>query len=211
MLPWGHAAVGYLLYAGWSRWRRGASPHGIAVIALAVGTQFPDLVDKPLSWTFAVLPTGRSLAHSVLTFALLAIVLLVFARGYDRRRRTADQGTTASTGVEIRSPLPASITVTAFVIGYGSHLLADATAGIATGSLDLAYLLYPLLPLGAPEHGYSFLEFFLSLTVTPLLAFEVTLTVVAIGVWFRDDRPGLATLVATAGRIVPWSSGDHDK
>lgn len=208
MLPWGHAAVGYLLYSGWGRLRRDTPPRGIAVIALAIGTQFPDLVDKPLSWTFAVLPTGRSLAHSLLTLSVLAIGLVTFARWYDRKSRTTTGSVVAPTSMTMRPSQIGTITVTAFLIGYGSHLLADVAAGIATGNATLAYLLYPLFPVGASEHGYSFLEFFLSLTLTPLLAFEIVLTAIAIGVWLWDGRPGLETLLAIGVQISSWSRSD---
>jgi hypothetical protein len=208
MLPWGHAAVGYLLYTEWGRWQRDDSPHGIAVLALALGTQFPDLVDKPLSWTFALLPTGRSLGHSLLVFALLTGALVALARQYDQQPPVSDSLVTTS--ARHPSSRRASLTVTAFVIGYGSHLLADVAAGIVTGDFNVRYLLYPLVQLGGSEHGYSFLEFFLSLTLTPLLVFEVVLTIVAFGVWLRDGHPGLAILATTVGRLESWIRSDHD-
>jgi hypothetical protein len=99
---------------------------------------------------------------------------------------------------------------TAFVVGYGSHLLADVAAGVATGSFNVAYLLYPFVALGGSEHGYSFVEFFLSLTLTPLLAFETVLTVVAIGVWLRDGCPGLATLAVPIERLRSCVQSDRD-
>jgi hypothetical protein len=61
MWPWEHLAVGYLLYSVscvlWGRY-----PTRIGVAALAFGTQFPDLVDKPLGWWLGVLPSGQSFA-----------------------------------------------------------------------------------------------------------------------------------------------------
>ena len=60
MLPWGHLAVGYLAYSLAVRVRSGGPPAGLAVAALAVGTQFPDLIDKPLVSWVSVLPSGRS-------------------------------------------------------------------------------------------------------------------------------------------------------
>src|SRR6056297_3615611 len=98
MWPWGHAVVGYLAYSGTTHvgWKR--PPSHAATVALLFGTQFPDLVDKPLAWSLGVLPSGRSLAHSTLTAVLLVCVLyVVFAR-----RRAV---------------------VGAFALGYASHLL----------------------------------------------------------------------------------------
>ena len=74
MWPWEHAAVAYLCWAALDR--RAARSEGAAVVAVLVGSQFPDLIDKPLSWVFQVLPTGQSLAHSLL-FALPLIGLVV--------------------------------------------------------------------------------------------------------------------------------------
>jgi len=65
MWPWGHLAVGYLLWSVLVRDRRFRPPTGAETLLLAVGTQFPDAVDKPLAWSLGVLPNGRSLAHSV--------------------------------------------------------------------------------------------------------------------------------------------------
>ena len=63
MWPWDHLAFGYVWYTLASRGWDGRPPSNAAAIALAVGTQFPDLVDKPLAWWLDVLPAGRSLGH----------------------------------------------------------------------------------------------------------------------------------------------------
>ena len=47
------------------------------MLALAIGTQLPDLIDKPLTYQFAVLPSGRSLGHSLFFAAVLNRNLLV--------------------------------------------------------------------------------------------------------------------------------------
>lgn len=80
MMPWGHAAVGYLSYSLLSRLRYRRAPTGTETIVLGVGTQFPDLIDKPLA-AIGVLSYGRSLAHSLLTMTLLFAVLFVLLRG----------------------------------------------------------------------------------------------------------------------------------
>ena len=48
MWPWEHLTIGYLAYSLLSRlaWRR--PPTVGTAITVAFGTQFPDLVDKPL-------------------------------------------------------------------------------------------------------------------------------------------------------------------
>jgi hypothetical protein len=127
MWPWGHLAVGYLSYAVAVRLFRGRRERA-ALLALVVGTQFPDVVDKPLAWV-GLLPYGRSLAHSLLVLVPLCLVVVVVAR-----RRTH-----ARTG-------------TAFALGALTHTLTDAWHGIVT--LDpgrLSFLLWPYLP--SPDDG----------------------------------------------------------
>ena len=49
MWPWGHLASAYLVYAAYARFGRGHRPTAAATLAGAVGSQAPDLVDKPLA------------------------------------------------------------------------------------------------------------------------------------------------------------------
>lgn len=82
------------------RYRR--PPTGTAILVLLFATQLPDLVDKPLAWTFGILPSGRMLAHS-----LVLAVPIVTALVYVAHR----QGYGALGSV--------------FAFGYLSHLVAD--------------------------------------------------------------------------------------
>lgn len=185
MLPWGHAAVGYLLYSLALGYGDRQPPDGWAVLALGFGTQFPDLVDKPLAWTFAVLPAGRSLAHSTLTLGVVGLVVLSVAH-----RRGA------------------VVPAVAFLTGYASHLVTDAVAPVVYGDLGaLNFLLYPLVPVRTPEHDYDLLIFFLTLELTPLLSLGAALTGVALWQWHRDGTPGFAELVWTVDRLSRGTSG----
>ena len=124
MWPWGHLAVGYVLYSLGTRARTGESPDGWNVVALAIGTQFPDLVDKPLAWWLGVLPGGRTLAHSLLVAVPLVVLVAALARRYDAGPRA-----------------------TAFAVGYLSHLAGDALVPALVGSpRELAFLLWPATP-----------------------------------------------------------------
>lgn len=127
MWPWGHLAFGYV---GYLLVRPHAIRHGdrLAVLAALFGSQFPDMVDKPLAWGFAVLPSGRSLAHSVFALVVVSAVVWAVAVEYDRRE-----------------------VAVAFPVGYVTHLLGDAVVPVYEGSYgELNYLLWPLLP--APEY-----------------------------------------------------------
>ncbi|WP_129112749.1 metal-dependent hydrolase [Halegenticoccus tardaugens] len=182
MLPWGHVAFGYLLYSLGIRRRTGVGPDGLA--ALAVGTQFPDLIDKPLSWTFGVLPSGRSFGHSVFVACAVVALALWLGRRYDRRAAGA-----------------------AFAGGHVTHLVADSLYPLADGRIgDVTYLLWPVVPADEVEHGLSFVEFFLALEATPTLLFELALFAVAAGVWLRDGSPGLRALRSGAARLTPETS-----
>ncbi|AEN07844.1 Protein of unknown function DUF457, transmembrane (plasmid) [halophilic archaeon DL31] len=197
MWPWGHLAVGYLCYSLLARAidRRVSA---LAVVAVAAGTQFPDLIDKPLAWSLAVLPNGRSLAHSLITATLVGLVLFAVARTVDARVDTRQVGTDGGTGL-VR---PAAVhLVGAFMLGYGSHLLSDGLHAIVDGEFAvLAYLGWPLLPAiqyGGPK---SFVGHFAAMELTPFLALEFVLAGLALVVWYTDGRPGLHVVRRTLNR-----------
>ena len=179
MWPWGHLAVGYLVYSGLSRWRFGRLPGSVATLAVAFGTQLPDLVDKPLAWTVSVLASGRSLAHSLLT----AVVVCGFVVWYARRTDHSTIGV-------------------AFAVGYLSHPFADGMLSFVAGDFpDLTYLVWPLLDLPPYETEQSFAAHLLSIEVTPFFLFQLVLVALAFVVWDRDGRPGLAAL---RGWLLTW-------
>ncbi len=172
MWPWGHLAVGYLLYSMLARWRFDRTPSDAGALVVAFATQFPDLVDKPLAWTVHVLPTGRSLAHSLLTATVVCLLVGWYARKHDR---------------------PAL--AIAFAVGYISHLFGDAIVPVLAGQYGyVSYLVWPLLELPPHETGTSFIEMFASLELTPLVLAGSTLSTLAFVVWLRDGRPGLSML-----------------
>lgn len=185
MWPWEHLALGYILYSTSTRVRHHRSPGGREVFILAFATQLPDLIDKPLAWTFGVFPSGVSVAHSGLTGVILLLCVVVVAR---------------SLGVE---QVPE-----AFGVGYFSHLLGDVLYPLLTeGELVLGFLLWPLVP-ATPVDSIGFLqavqEFwaeFLVFLATPAgrfyLLFEGIFLTAALLLWLRDGRPGLDGEVLT--------------
>lgn len=171
MWPWGHLGVAYLLYTAYTHRRFDRAPLAVPALALAVGSQFPDLVDKPLAWTFGVLPGGRTLGHSLLFAALLIPAVYALGRYVDRVREA-----------------------TAFAIGHLSHLLADVPPSVLTGDRSgTAFLLWPLIdqPAEEPVGGV----FDAILTYYTMGAYEwAQFGIFAVGavVWYRDGAPGLA-------------------
>lgn len=179
MWPWEHLAFGYFLYSMYTRIRFGQSPTDAPVFALIVATQLPDLVDKPLSWTLAILPTARSLAHSVFVAALVIGLVGVIARN----RGVPEIGE-------------------AVAVGYGSHLLGDVLYGVLRGgSPDIAFLFWPLVdqPVRSTPGAIArfrellieFVGYLQSPAGTGYLVFELGMLIGLLVLWISDGCPGL--------------------
>jgi hypothetical protein len=169
MWPLGHAAVAYLCYVGRCHVRDGNPPEEVALLAVLVGSQLPDLVDKPRAWYLGVRPTGRSLANSLVVIGpLIALAYLVASR-YGH----AEYGIAAG-------------------VGAGSHLLADVVP-VLWGSADPAMLVWPLLPLEPyPDGAPTVMGLLADSLAEPYFLAEFVLAAIAVGVWRRDGYPGLA-------------------
>lgn len=178
MWPWEHLTVGYLFYSGYARLVHGEKPGNEDVIVLAFATQLPDVIDKPLAWWLGVLPSGLSLAHSL----LFAVPLCLLVVALERRTDSAAVGP-------------------AFSIGYLSHLAGDVVYPfVTTGSVRLRFLLWPLVPSSpvAPAGFLSqilgFLDDFTLFLGTPrgqfYLLVEILLLAIGFGVWVADRFPG---------------------
>lgn len=191
MWPWEHLAVGYVAFALLAR-AFGRPVGGVSALAVALGTQFPDLVDKPLAWTFSVLPSGTTLAHSVFVAVPLAATVAYVARRFGR-------GTLGA----------------AFAVGYLSHLPADVLYGPLTdgGPVSVDSLLWPVVAQ-TPSNGEGLFTTVLyyvgeyrSFLATPrapyYLLFEVTLVGLAVALWVADGAPGVGLLRRAAAR---WRS-----
>jgi hypothetical protein len=180
MWPWGHLAAGYLVYSAYAHLRTGESPANLPALVAVFATQVPDLIDKPLAWSLAILPSGRSLGHSVVTVVPALVVVWLLAARRDAR------------------PLG-----TALAIGVLSHLFTDALYPLLGLDVEfLTFLGWPLLPLPAYEVDSSFAAHFALVEVTPAFVFELVLVVVASVVWHYDGRPGLATVRAWSDSLV---------
>jgi len=171
MWPLGHAAVAYLGYAGLRHARGTAAPELGVVVALLVGSQLPDLIDKPLSWGLGVLPTGRSLAHSfVVLLPLLAVGLLLAIR-WNR----AEYGIAVGVGAVL-------------------HVLADSLPSLWTDE-GVAFLLWPLLAVEPYESGAPTVGGLLADSLgSPYLLVEFGLAALAVVIWRHDGYPGVAAV-----------------
>jgi len=65
MWPPEHFVFAFLPFLVYTVFRYRRFPSGHTILLVLAGSQLPDLIDKPLAWTFAVIPSGRMLAHSI--------------------------------------------------------------------------------------------------------------------------------------------------
>ncbi|WP_253738830.1 metal-dependent hydrolase [Halohasta salina] len=171
MWPLGHAAVAYLGYAGLRHARGTAAPEFGVVVALLVGSQLPDLVDKPLSWGLGVLPTGRSFAHSLVVLLPLVAAGVLLAVRWNR----TEYGVAAGVGAVL-------------------HIFADSLPSLWTDE-GVAFLLWPLLVVEPYESGPPTVGGLLVDSLgNPYLLVEFGLAALAVGVWRRDGYPGVAAV-----------------
>jgi len=178
MWPLGHAAVAYLGYAGLRHARGTAAPELGVVVALLVGSQLPDLVDKPLSWYLGILPTGRSLAHSILMIGPLIGLAYLLAR----RGGRPEYGVAAG-------------------VGAGAHLLADVVPTL-WGAADPTILVWPLLPLEPyPDGPPTIMGLLAGSLGEPYFAAEFVLAALAVVVWRRDGYPGVEAVCHRLGAV----------
>ncbi len=183
MWPLGHVAIAYLLYTLATHTRFDAPPAHIPALILVVGSQFPDLVDKPLAWYLGVIPTGRSLAHSLLLLVPLSIGLFLIARHYNR----------SEYGI-------------AFAIGALSHTLVDALPAV-WGETNPSFLLWPALPVESYESGAPTILGLLQNSIgEPYFLAEFVLAAFALVAWRRDGYPGLEPIRTLLSRIATLRS-----
>ncbi len=190
MDPVTHGAVAYLLYVAYVGVRGVLSetvrtrrlPATWAFVPLAIGSQFPDLVDKPLAY-WGLLVSGRSLAHSVFSLVILGVAVGILVRD-------------DSNSIVSRLPSRLRTTVpTAFAIGYGGHLLGDAYQGLFAGELfSVRFLVYPVYPLSASvADEFAPWVRVLDIYADPAAAIHVEIVAVALLVFvglrvWRDSR-----------------------
>lgn len=173
MWPWGHLAVAYLLYAMIVR-LRGNRQQLLPLVAVIFGSQLPDLVDKPLAWTFAILPNARSLMHSFITIMLVLIVSYWVSQRFQREDIVFGLG-----------------------VGMVSHILMDPDPSVVVGLLQgeweqlqwMTYVLWPLLPEPPYSPDLSFMRVFSAFRFGLFELFEFVLFAAAVIVWLRSNTP----------------------
>jgi hypothetical protein len=189
MWPWGHAAVGYLLYSVALRATGREPPTDRAAVAVLVATQLPDLVDKPLSWGLGLFPTGYALGHSAFVALPVGVALLELGRRSER--------------IDV---------ATAFVVGYWSHLAGDVLDPLRRGEPpNPNRVLWPVVS-GQPYEedlglgrGLIYLEAFVrsaaSMDPLAIVVLYLLLPMAMAGAWVYDGAPGLPYLARPARAV----------
>jgi hypothetical protein len=192
MWPWEHAAFAYVLYSLLVHVFRRRAPTGGPVYAVALGSQFPDLVDKPLAWSVGVFESGYAVAHSAFAFPFLAAGVLFASHRRGRLRL----------GV-------------AFLVGHASHLAGDVVyPAVTDGHLAPTAVLWPIVEPPTSEARAGLLaqatryfgEWFVqvrALDPGPLLLFEGLLALSVLLLWLLDGTPGLGPLRKLVTRPNP--------
>lgn len=182
MWPWEHLTVGYLCYSAYARVVHGEPPGNSDAVVLALATQLPDLVDKPLAWWLGVLPNGTSLAHSLLVAVPVCLLVVVTAGRVD-----------------------APAVGRAFTVGYLSHLCGDVCYPLVTdGAVRVAFLLWPVVPgpetppTGLFAQALLYFDDFVAFLATSrgqlYVLFEALLLTIGLAVWVADSYPGPGAL-----------------
>ncbi|WP_436346405.1 metal-dependent hydrolase [Natronorubrum sp. FCH18a] len=164
MWPLGHAAIGYLLYRLTTRVRFDRPPGYRSVLVLMFGTQFPDLVDKPLAWILGVIPSGSGPGHSLVVLGALVIGFGCCTSWHGNREYVA-----------------------AFGIGALAHALTDAVEVLWNPYTTTGSLFWPISSPSTPTVMGALFE---PLSELYFIA-EFALVGIVLGWWYRDGCPGL--------------------
>ncbi|QCC48223.1 metal-dependent hydrolase [Halobellus limi] len=124
MLPLEHFIVAFLPVLGYVLVRDGRLPTLRLVALVFVGSQFPDLIDKPLAHQFGVIPSGRVFMHSLPVAVPFLAAVALYGWKTDRNRLSS-----------------------AFAFAHLSHLLADNYRPLLPPSPTVSPdLLWPFTP-----------------------------------------------------------------
>lgn len=182
MWPWEHLAVGYLAYSLGLRALDREPPSDAGFVAVALASQLPDLVDKPLSWGLGWFPSGYALGHSLLVAVPVGALALRSARAHPRSRWRV-----------------------AAVVGYWSHLAADVLNPVRNGDWPaVERVLWPFVDIAPYDADYGlgrglvyvqrFLRDLAATDAPTVLVLYVLVPAAALGVWLLDGAPGLGLL-----------------
>ena len=182
MWPLGHVAIGFLAYLAVHRARNREDIDEIAVLLAVIGSLAPDIIDKPLAWHLGVLPTGRTLAHSLLVIVPVCLVAYVLAS----RSGHPEWGV-------------------GLTVGALSHLIVDALPVLWDPEASGSFLLWPVWSVEEYQDGAPTVTALLVEQLgDPYFLIEFPLFAIAVVCWYRLGMPGVRPLVAA------WRSRTRD-
>jgi len=168
VFPHEHLFVALLPVIAYVAVRDRTLPSVTVIAVTALGSQFPDLVDKPLAHQFGLLPSGRVFTHSLPIAIPLVIAVLAYGWRTGRRRLAG-----------------------AFVSAYLLHLVGDTYTVLLTGRVP-ADLLWPFttaqprprVPFWAGVNGLNVQLW----TAFSAIVLGVTVVVLLRDVWIQLER-----------------------
>lgn len=192
MLPHAHLALGYLTVSAYTNGALRRAPGQRELGAILIGSQFADLIDKPLVLLGEPFVSGRTVAHSMLVVLPAFLCLLFVSR--------TDAGTRS--------------TVVAFSLSWAVQPFADASLFLLQGTVvrDLVEISFLVWPATLPADGIissisniAYVEQVIrkkpawtahTLPKSEDLRFwirilELSLAVVAGFKWYHDGAPGV--------------------
>ena len=195
MWPTSHVAIGYLLYFGYTQRRFRCPPAKVPTLFVIIGSLVSDIIDKPLSLA-GVLTEGRAFGHSLLF--ILPLIGLVGGIIYWRRSETepaiafglSSIAATIFDGVQqfIQGPLVGDIEEVSFWL-WPIDVPAEMIVAFLSQLPVAGYVISNKAAWTAqnlpqqPELGIW------------IRAFELSITGVALIVWFRTtSRDGVPSL-----------------
>ncbi|TKX61873.1 metal-dependent hydrolase [Halorubrum sp. GN12_10-3_MGM] len=123
MFPLEHFLVALLPILAYALIRNRQLPSKGLLFAVFLGSQFPDLIDKPLAYWVGILPSGRVFTHSLPIAIPIAVIVLGYGWRTDRLQIAGG-----------------------FVAAYLFHLLGDTYRVLLTGQIP-PMLVWPSVTL----------------------------------------------------------------
>ena len=196
MMPWEHAAMGYVAFSLFVHALYRDSPTARETLVVVFASILPDLIDKPLAWEFGVFEGGRALGHSIF-FAVplsLAVLAIAMSRGVPRLGW-------------------------AFAIGYLLHLPADVFQSWMTGGeFSLHSILWPIGGSDSGHDGFTdgfvhnfigYIEYliteFAAGNPEPYALMLLGMAVLTVALWVYDGMPVAAETVQYLRGLVGHS------
>lgn len=179
MWPWDHLAFGYPLFQVLRALKPRPQLDDHTFFVLAIGTQLPDVIDKPLALSVGLLPSGLSLGHSFVFLAILTPLAVSISNRFGRPELAG-----------------------ALITGVASHLIGDVLFALLIGSpRPYQFIFWPVIPtvtetsvgLGPTigERWSKYIKYLSTSRGTVYLFMNLTFNAMVLAVWIVNGTPGM--------------------